>query len=142
MTATFVKTAASMSVLIMIIKSIKASSAFAPQSMVLPPKVATVAVSMTLLADSSFPSQTLEITSFPRGPKRVAVTGATGRTGRLVVDELLRRKVKVVALVRDLEKAATTLPPPRAGDDLTILQCDLGNEEEIQKCESYVMRLH
>ena len=32
---------------------------------------------------------------------RVAVLGATGRTGRLVVDELLRRSHDVVALVRD-----------------------------------------
>ena len=36
---------------------------------------------------------------------RVAVLGATGRTGRLVVDELLRRGHEVVALVRDPARA-------------------------------------
>ena len=36
--------------------------------------------------------------------KKVAVAGATGRTGMLVVEELLNRGVEVVALVRDLEK--------------------------------------
>jgi putative NADH-flavin reductase len=41
---------------------------------------------------------------------KVAVLGATGRTGRLVVDELLRRGHTVVALVRDPARAA--LPEP------------------------------
>jgi putative NADH-flavin reductase len=36
---------------------------------------------------------------------RVAVLGATGRTGRIVVDELLRRGHEVVALVRDRQAA-------------------------------------
>jgi putative NADH-flavin reductase len=37
---------------------------------------------------------------------KIAVLGATGRTGRLVVDELLRRGHTVVALVRDPAGAA------------------------------------
>lgn len=36
---------------------------------------------------------------------RIAVIGATGRTGRLVVDEALRRRNTVAALVRDETKA-------------------------------------
>jgi putative NADH-flavin reductase len=40
---------------------------------------------------------------------RVAVLGATGRTGRAVVDELLRRSHEVVALVREPQTAG--LPP-------------------------------
>ena len=43
---------------------------------------------------------------------RIAVLGATGRTGRLVVDELLRRGHEVVALVRD--PAAAGLPAAAA----------------------------
>ena len=40
---------------------------------------------------------------------RVAVAGATGRTGRLVVQELLDRGVQVVSMVRDLDKAKEVL---------------------------------
>src|SRR5690349_19736304 len=36
---------------------------------------------------------------------RIAVLGATGRTGRLVVAELLRRGHELVAVVRDAERA-------------------------------------
>lgn len=39
------------------------------------------------------------------------VAGATGRTGRRVVDELVRRNIPVRAMVRNLETAKTTLPP-------------------------------
>ena len=35
---------------------------------------------------------------------KVAVAGATGRTGRYVVEELLKRDVSVVAMVRDEAK--------------------------------------
>jgi uncharacterized protein YbjT (DUF2867 family) len=41
---------------------------------------------------------------------KVFVAGATGQTGRWVVEELVRRNVAVRALVRDLEKAKQTLP--------------------------------
>ncbi|CAK0865993.1 unnamed protein product [Prorocentrum cordatum] len=44
-----------------------------------------------------------------RGDEVVAVFGATGRTGRLVVDELLRAGCKVVAPVRNASKAAEVL---------------------------------
>ncbi|WP_375388844.1 NAD(P)-dependent oxidoreductase [uncultured Amnibacterium sp.] len=43
---------------------------------------------------------------------RIAVLGATGRTGRLLADELLRRDHEVVALVRDAASAALQ---PRVG---------------------------
>jgi putative NADH-flavin reductase len=45
-----------------------------------------------------------------RSSVKVAVLGATGRTGRLVIDELLRRRHAAVALVRDPALAA--LPDP------------------------------
>lgn len=45
-----------------------------------------------------------------RGEPPVLVTGATGRTGRLIVDRLLERRIPVHALVRDPAKGAT-LPP-------------------------------
>jgi len=41
---------------------------------------------------------------------KVFVAGATGQTGRRVVQELVKRSVPVRALVRDLEKAKSTLP--------------------------------
>lgn len=63
--------------------------------------------------------------------RKVAVAGATGRTGRLVVQQLLDRGVEqVVALVRDETKAADVFPnPPK---NLQLLKCDLGKEDEIQ----------
>lgn len=42
--------------------------------------------------------------------KRVLVTGATGLVGRAVARELVKRGYRVVALVRDLNKAASLLP--------------------------------
>ena len=60
----------------------------------------------------------------------VAVTGATGRTGRLVVEELLQRNVpRVIAVVRDETKARDTFPdrPP----NLEIIKCDLTNEKSV-----------
>eukprot|EP00316_Scyphosphaera_apsteinii_P024325 CAMPEP_0119301032 /NCGR_PEP_ID=MMETSP1333-20130426/2894_1 /TAXON_ID=418940 /ORGANISM="Scyphosphaera apsteinii, Strain RCC1455" /LENGTH=321 /DNA_ID=CAMNT_0007303005 /DNA_START=60 /DNA_END=1025 /DNA_ORIENTATION=+ len=43
-------------------------------------------------------------------PARVAVFGATGRVGRLVVEELLHKGYNVNALVRDAAKAEEVLP--------------------------------
>jgi uncharacterized protein YbjT (DUF2867 family) len=39
------------------------------------------------------------------------VAGATGETGRRIVEELVKRNIPVRALVRDLEKARSVLPP-------------------------------
>ncbi|HEY9875746.1 MAG TPA: SDR family oxidoreductase [Candidatus Obscuribacterales bacterium] len=39
------------------------------------------------------------------------VAGATGETGRRIVQELVKRQIPVRALVRDLEKAREILPP-------------------------------
>lgn len=65
------------------------------------------------------------------GPKKVAVAGATGRTGRLVVQRLLEREsVLVIALVRDLIKAKETLPSDNS--NVSIVQCDLSNPEDIK----------
>lgn len=72
-------------------------------------------------------------------PKTIAVTGATGRTGSLVVKELLNRGYNVVALVRDMNKAQTCFPNNLAGssednddnNNVKILKCDLGSEEDI-----------
>lgn len=68
--------------------------------------------------------------------QKVAVTGATGRTGRLVVEELLEREVSsVVAIVRDTKKAAEIFPNPP--DNLQIVQVDLFDENQIKVlCES------
>jgi uncharacterized protein YbjT (DUF2867 family) len=61
----------------------------------------------------------------------VAVAGATGQTGRLVVEELLSRGVKdVVAIVRDTSKAETVFP--NRPENLKIVVCDLTNESQIE----------
>ena len=61
---------------------------------------------------------------------RVAVAGATGRTGRHVVAELLSRNVPVLALVRDVDKANTLLNPS-SNPLLAICKVDLGNKNDI-----------
>lgn len=60
---------------------------------------------------------------------KVAVCGATGRTGKLVVDELLDRGIDVVAIVRSAQKAENELP--YQDPKVTIVQCDLSSEREI-----------
>mmetsp|Transcript_37893 Transcript_37893/g.80941 ORF Transcript_37893/g.80941 Transcript_37893/m.80941 type:complete len:404 (-) Transcript_37893:314-1525(-) len=59
---------------------------------------------------------------------RVAVAGATGRTGRFVVRRLLDRNVPVLAMVRDAAKASELFP---ANDLLTVRATDLGSEEDV-----------
>jgi uncharacterized protein YbjT (DUF2867 family) len=64
----------------------------------------------------------------------VAVLGATGRTGQLVVQQLLDRSesndVQVVAVVRDLKKAKETLPAENS--NFFIVKCDLSNPKDIR----------
>eukprot|EP00579_Thalassiosira_antarctica_P005970 CAMPEP_0201877000 /NCGR_PEP_ID=MMETSP0902-20130614/8522_1 /ASSEMBLY_ACC=CAM_ASM_000551 /TAXON_ID=420261 /ORGANISM="Thalassiosira antarctica, Strain CCMP982" /LENGTH=411 /DNA_ID=CAMNT_0048404355 /DNA_START=52 /DNA_END=1287 /DNA_ORIENTATION=- len=60
---------------------------------------------------------------------RVAVAGATGRTGKYVVQQLLSQNVPVLAMVRDVDKAANVLDPTNAL--LTIRQTDLGSEKDV-----------
>jgi len=75
--------------------------------------------------------------------KTIAVTGATGRTGSLLVQELLDRGNNVVAMVRDEAKAKESLPAPD-GDHLKIVKCDLSSEDDIisivngNKCDAAV----
>jgi uncharacterized protein YbjT (DUF2867 family) len=65
--------------------------------------------------------------------QKVAVAGATGRTGRLVVEELLNRNVQVVGLVRSMETAAKQLVNVTSNTNLEIQQCDLTSEEALSK---------
>jgi NAD(P)H-binding len=60
----------------------------------------------------------------------VVVVGATGRTGRYVVEELLQRNVQnVMAMVRDTNKANTVFPNPPS--NLQIIDCDLCDVAQI-----------
>jgi len=61
---------------------------------------------------------------------KVAVSGATGRTGRYVVNELLKRDVSVVAMVRDEDKAKEVFSDPLP-KGLEVLACDLTSEDAI-----------
>lgn len=68
-------------------------------------------------------------------PRTIAVTGATGRTGRLVVSKLLETtNHNVIAVVRDETKANEIFDELSINGDsdrLTIQTCDLLNEKEI-----------
>lgn len=65
--------------------------------------------------------------------QRVAVAGATGRLGKLVVQELLDRQVDcVVALVRSREKAQD-IWGSSAPANLKIIECDLTDARALEK---------
>lgn len=60
----------------------------------------------------------------------VVVAGATGRTGRYVVEELLNRGVtNVIALVRNDTKAQEVFPNPPS--NLQMISCSFNNETQI-----------
>lgn len=61
--------------------------------------------------------------------KKVAVAGATGKTGKLVVEELLYRNVQVVGLVRNETKAAQLFGD--SSDMLEIRECNLADPKAI-----------
>jgi hypothetical protein len=63
---------------------------------------------------------------------KVAVTGATGKTGSYVVKELLKRNVQVKGLVRNLDKAEKTFEGSVPG--LEVVLCDLTNAKQIESC--------
>ena len=65
--------------------------------------------------------------------KKLAVAGATGRLGSLVVKELLTQEnstVIVRALVRDVKTAESKLP--LSSNRLEIVCCDLSSESDIE----------
>eukprot|EP01041_Mallomonas_annulata_P012447 gene12447-26190_t len=80
--------------------------------------------------------------------RRVVVTGATGKLGRLVVQELLSRRIgllnesvaiSVSAAVRDLDKAQSIFAKELASesDRLNIVKCDLTSAMDISNiCEN------
>lgn len=61
----------------------------------------------------------------------VAVTGATGRLGKYVVEELLDRQVNVVALIRSQEKAKE-IWGSRVPSNLKLVECDLTNSKQLK----------
>ena len=65
--------------------------------------------------------------------QKVAVAGATGRTGKLVVEELLNRNVQVVGLVRSMETATEQLANVTSNSLLEIQQCDLTDSDALSK---------
>jgi hypothetical protein len=85
-----------------------------------------------LLSSLSTSVSSSSIAEGKASPRTIAVTGATGRTGSLVVKELLDRGNKVVAIVRDMEKAKKTFPSDdKTASSIKIVKCDLGSEEDI-----------
>jgi hypothetical protein len=73
---------------------------------------------------------------------KVAVAGATGRTGTYVVQELLRRNVNVVAMVRDMKKAEEIFGDETSTSNLEIKQVDLTAEQAldaaVQDCDAAI----
>lgn len=67
--------------------------------------------------------------------RTIAVTGATGRTGRLVISQLLNQypNYKILALVRDIEKANSIFNTNLNTNNLQILKCDLMNSSQVSK---------
>lgn len=85
-------------------------------------------------------------------PMKAFVAGATGRTGRRIVEQLVQREIPVRALVRNREKAAETLPPQAeivVGDvlkpaqlreaiaDSTVLFCATGASPSLDPLGPY-----
>ncbi|ACK67872.1 NAD-dependent epimerase/dehydratase [Rippkaea orientalis PCC 8801] len=83
---------------------------------------------------------------------KALVAGATGETGRRIVQELVKRQIGVRALVRDLETAKTVLPPEAelvVGDvlkldslkqaitDCTVLLCATGARPSLDPTGPY-----
>ena len=71
----------------------------------------------------------------------MAVIGATGRTGSLLVKSLLAQGTQVKALVRSVDKAKTVLPTD--SPSLSLIQGNLSNEEDVgrlvQGCSDVVV---
>lgn len=63
----------------------------------------------------------------------VAVTGPTGRTGRLVVEELLSKGHKVTAIMRNTTKASEVLP---ASEAVVCKQLDLATADGASMAEA------
>ena len=72
-------------------------------------------------------------------PRTVVVAGATGRSGRLLVEELLKGETIVRALVRDREKAAESLP---THPNLSLFDCDLASDSAAATAREACARAH
>ncbi|MEN9519558.1 MAG: hypothetical protein RLZZ381_2146 [Cyanobacteriota bacterium] len=68
---------------------------------------------------------------------RVFVAGATGKTGKYIVRQLIDRDVSVTALVRNLERARTILP-----DTTKLIEGDILNpttfESSLSDCDALI----
>ena len=103
------------------------------------PQSSTIIATTTALFSSSVPGRPADNSSDSAAAaappplstlvSRVAVAGATGRTGRLVVRRLLELDVPVLALVRDADRAANVLDP--TNELLDIRATDLGSEKDV-----------
>lgn len=105
-------------VLLAAVRDTRAAFAFSPFS--------------TAVAGAAVPAavETKEIQKEAPVLTKVAVSGATGRTGKLVVEELLERNVRVVAMVRSMEKAKETFSMDN--EKLQVMECDLTSKGAIE----------
>jgi hypothetical protein len=96
--------------------------------------VATIRSTSSSLSSTEY-NDNAELSLIPTNGivKKVAVTGATGKTGRLVVEELLKRKVEVVGLVRSKEKAQEVFSSNEDNDMFSIQECILTDQISIAK---------
>jgi uncharacterized protein YbjT (DUF2867 family) len=61
----------------------------------------------------------------------VLVAGATGRVGRLIVQQLVERGYRVVALARDPDKAREAFGRPAKDGPLTVATADVTDAESL-----------
>ena len=105
----------------------------------------SLAVSTTALAATATKATMAPALSVKDVATKVAVAGATGRTGRYVVQELLAQDVPVVAMVRTMEKAEEVFADydydtsVNGKSLLQVVVCDLADEKKIQKGKKVIM---
>jgi len=113
------------------------AEAFAPRPVVLT-RTTTTTTTVSLAAVTTNGDTATAAVEYP---KKVAVAGATGRTGYLIVQELLKstehKNVQVVGLVRNITKAEEMLPSKfnsiRYEPNLEVKQVDFSNPTKLQQ---------
>lgn len=91
------------------------------------------AISTPVMASGTIRADSTPVTSPEKqliAPKKVFVAGATGNTGKRIVNQLLQKGIKVRAGVRNLEKAREAFP---FSDNLEFVEADVTKGAESLK---------
>ena len=60
---------------------------------------------------------------------KVVITGATGMIGRTLIEYLLNKNIKVLAIIRENSKRANVLPKDK---NLKVIECNLSNLSKLE----------